>query len=375
MFLVLNRGKGFLIRTGQCRRSFAAVTMSDNPSPNSLSFFRNSFPSLTPQQWAKLESLEEELRRWNSEVNLVSRKDIDNLVPHHIIPSLAVSLVKDFKGMEGIDVGSGGGFPGLPLAIASPEASFTLLDSNGKKMAVVEAIAKKLKLENVRVIRSRAEDFKESFDFMLGRAVSALPNFLSFSSHFLDEKSAANKECGLYYIKGGDFSQELLEAKIQNSAVKIHPINRLIPNLETDKNVLYLPASEILLFHGRKNAEAHALEKTKKKKKVPSESRAAKMNEHSNEEDDYVPVLKAKFLTKPSAETTAVTMNTMTPKKATAKPTPKAFTSNTSSGHVQADKLALSRVARNVSKRLDTSEGRLDDKDLKRIEAFKALKK
>jgi 16S rRNA (guanine527-N7)-methyltransferase len=128
------------------------------------------FPNLDTTQWGKLEELSERLKDWNSKVNLISRKDIDSLIPNHIMPCVALSKVKQFNGNERvIDVGTGGGLPGLPMAICNPNAQFTLLDSNLKKTTIVEDIAKGLKLENVRVVRNRAEEFREVFDFMLGR--------------------------------------------------------------------------------------------------------------------------------------------------------------------------------------------------------------
>jgi 16S rRNA (guanine527-N7)-methyltransferase len=162
---------------------------------------------------------------------------------------MSISLVQRFeRGDRIIDVGTGGGLPGLPMAILNPEAQLTLLDSNGKKMQIVEDIALSLGLRNVRVVKKRAEEFQEKFDFMLGRAVSAVPSFLGFSSHFLDGNSQ-NKKSGLLYIKGGEFSEELQSAEI--SSYNISPINKLT-SLDTDKTVLYIPASEIVAFNNRK---------------------------------------------------------------------------------------------------------------------------
>lgn len=157
------------------------------------SSYKKDFGNITDDQWDKLEVLSLKLYDWNTKVNLVSRKDVEFLIPNHVIPCLAMSLIRNFgAGETVIDVGTGGGLPGLPLAIICPDAHFTLLDSNSKKMMVVSEIASSLGLKNVNVVCSRAEKLTDKFDFLLGRAVSALPNFLSFSSHLIDEKSRAS---------------------------------------------------------------------------------------------------------------------------------------------------------------------------------------
>ena len=197
----------------KCRdqRSLSSVTTSDwHPD---FSPYKKDFDSISEEQWNKLEELSLKLFDWNTKVNLVSRKDVEFLIPNHVIPCLSMSLIRNFKkGETVIDVGTGGGLPGLPLAIICPDAQFTLIDSNSKKMMVVSDMAASLGLKNVRVICCRAEKLTEKFDFLLGRAVSALPNFLSFSSHLLKEKSAASSttiantgitvSSGMLYLKG-----------------------------------------------------------------------------------------------------------------------------------------------------------------------------
>ena len=225
-------------------------------------------PLITDSQWEALEALRSRLLEWNAKVNLVSRKDVDMLVPSHIIPSLAVMKVRWFQNEDVIDVGTGGGFPGLPLAIVCPEARFTLLDSNGKKIMVVRDIAEHLGLRNVRTVYARAETVEDRFDFILGRAVSAVPTFLSFASHLIRADSKAEPtvvsgyeetvSSGLLYIKGGEFSPELREAKISGS--KSFPIQGLLGGLlETDKSVLHIPSAEIAAFHKR-----HIMEQRRK---------------------------------------------------------------------------------------------------------------
>lgn len=193
------------------RRHLSSETTSDwHPD---FSPYKKDFDSISDEQWDKLEELSLKLFDWNTKVNLVSRKDVEFLIPNHVIPCLSMSLIRNFKkGETVIDVGTGGGLPGLPLAIICPDAQFTLIDSNSKKMMVVNDMAASLGLKNVRVICCRAEKLTEKFDFLLGRAVSALPNFLSFSSHLIKEKSAASSttiadtgitvSSGMLYLKG-----------------------------------------------------------------------------------------------------------------------------------------------------------------------------
>lgn len=224
------------------------------PSSSLLSFhgtlqrFQQSFPLISAPQLSQLEELCHRLHDWNSKINLISRKDVDLLVENHVLPSLAISRVVTFAANEKVvDVGTGGGFPGLPMAIVFPDVQFTLLDSNTKKMKVVQDIASNMRLSNVQVVTSRAESFREQHDFILGRAVSALPNFLSYSSHLI--KSDNTRKDGIFYIKGGDFNEEIADANIKEW--KVHPISALVSGLSTDKNILVIPRDEVLAFHSR----------------------------------------------------------------------------------------------------------------------------
>jgi len=245
--------------------------------------YKDSMQHLSEQQIDLLESLASKVQEWNEKVNLISRKDVEFIVPNHIMPSLAISLVKRFDEHDTvIDVGTGGGFPGLPMAIACPNTAFTLLDSNAKKMKIVEEIATSLGLKNVEVVTSRAEAFTDrKYKFIMGRAVSNLPNFLSFSSHFLDADAGgspmngdmSSKTGGLLYLKGGDFGDELDMAGIEQHS--LHPVKDLVQGLDTDKNVLYIPAADVLRFHAdmlRRN-EALAIEREMRKKMAKEKKR------------------------------------------------------------------------------------------------------
>eukprot|EP00746_Dinoflagellata_sp_MGD_P012560 gnl/MRDRNA2_/MRDRNA2_126836_c0_seq1.p1 gnl/MRDRNA2_/MRDRNA2_126836_c0~~gnl/MRDRNA2_/MRDRNA2_126836_c0_seq1.p1 ORF type:complete len:363 (+),score=69.23 gnl/MRDRNA2_/MRDRNA2_126836_c0_seq1:187-1275(+) len=233
-----------------------------------LEQYKSAFPHITSEQWTQLGSLSTGLLDWNQKINLISRKDEENFVSSHLIPCLAISLVRRFEaGEHVIDVGTGGGLPGLPMSIVNPEAHFTLLDSIGKKMMVVEDLVTKLGLSNVSVVRSRAEALTDrKFDFMLGRAVADIPTFLGFSSHLINDASVAparplvctqgngldGKDLigpGLLYLTGGDRGFELRQAGIAQSTQ--YNVEQLVPDLDSDKYVMHIKAEEILKFNAR----------------------------------------------------------------------------------------------------------------------------
>jgi 16S rRNA (guanine527-N7)-methyltransferase len=168
------------------------------------------FPGLTDQQldqFGRLGSLYEE---WNSQINVISRKDIEQLYERHVLHSLGIAKVIRFKpGTTILDVGTGGGFPGIPLAILFPETSFMLIDSIGKKIKVVSEVASALNLLNVTAQHIRVEEVKQKFDFVVSRAVTAFPRFVSMVQTKVSGQSNNDLPNGILYLKGGDFEEEI----------------------------------------------------------------------------------------------------------------------------------------------------------------------
>lgn len=170
------------------------------------------FPELTAEQQQKFRELELLYRDWNEKINLVSRKDIDHLFERHILHSLAIAKVIRFKSMTNIlDVGTGGGFPGIPLAIFFPEAKFHLVDSIGKKIKVVQDIKEKLDLKNVKAENIRAEQVDDQFDFVVSRAVTRLKPFYGWVRDKFLKGGFNSLDNGIIYLKGGDLDEELKE--------------------------------------------------------------------------------------------------------------------------------------------------------------------
>lgn len=163
------------------------------------------FPNLTDHQQAQLAQLDALYRDWNSKINVISRKDIDNLYLHHVVHSLGIAKIIDFEaGTQILDLGTGGGFPGIPLAILFPEVEFFLVDSIGKKVKVTQAIADALELSNVRTAQIRAEQVKEKFDFVVTRAVAVLPKLMTWIRGHIHQQHKHGMPNGLLALKGTD---------------------------------------------------------------------------------------------------------------------------------------------------------------------------
>ena len=172
------------------------------------------FPDLSPTQKKQFESLYALYAEWNEKINVVSRKDIDNLYINHVLHSLGIAKVQTFKpGSEVLDVGTGGGFPGIPLAILFPETNFHLVDSIGKKITVVNEVAKGIGLKNVKAEQARAEQLKGEYDFIVSRAVTRIKEFYQWIHRKTKVKSMHERDNGILYLKGGDLEEELNELK------------------------------------------------------------------------------------------------------------------------------------------------------------------
>ncbi|MBQ3607529.1 MAG: 16S rRNA (guanine(527)-N(7))-methyltransferase RsmG [Bacteroidales bacterium] len=209
------------------------------------------FPEVTERQMEQFEKMDALYREWNAKINVVSRKDIDELYRHHVLHSLGIAAylksempdVYDRLRGEGpfsiaeplkvMDLGTGGGFPGIPLAVMFPHAQFTLCDSIGKKIIVATEVAKGLGLDNIKTVNARAESLPDTFDYIVSRAVTALDNFMPWVKGKYRE--------GILYLKGGDLTEEISKAKLRKGSVHIWPISRWTsdPFFET-KQVIFI---------------------------------------------------------------------------------------------------------------------------------------
>jgi 16S rRNA (guanine527-N7)-methyltransferase len=197
------------------------------------------FPNLSEIQKRQFLLLEELYKDWNVKINVVSRKDIDELYLRHVLHSLGIAKVQEFKpGSTILDVGTGGGFPGIPLAILFPEVHFTLVDSIGKKIKVVQEVVEGLELKNVTAINGRVEGLEEQFDFIVSRAVATMPTFVHWVKGKIKKESIHKRRNGIFYLKGGDLKEELKGYR----AVQIFELADYFDEafFET-KKVVYLP--------------------------------------------------------------------------------------------------------------------------------------
>lgn len=170
----------------------------------------NYFPDLTELQLQQFQQLETLYHDWNSKINVISRKDIDELYLKHVLHSLAIAKIQKFEpGTYVLDVGTGGGFPGIPLAILFPETRFYLIDVILKKINVVKAVAEALQLQNVKAEQIRAENVKGDFDFIVSRAVTNMPDFVSWIKDKIKKQNKHELANGILYLKGGDLAEEL----------------------------------------------------------------------------------------------------------------------------------------------------------------------
>ena len=175
-----------------------------------MTFIQHYFPTLSKHQYQQFEKLDTLYREWNAQINVISRKDIDALYQKHVLHSLGIAKVQPFKsGTRVLDVGTGGGFPGIPLAILFPKVHFYLIDSIGKKIKVVQAVSEALHLKNVETRHQRAQEFKQPVDFVLSRAVTKMEDFVPWVKKNIKNKGIHKLNNGILYLKGGDLREEL----------------------------------------------------------------------------------------------------------------------------------------------------------------------
>lgn len=201
---------------------------------------RQYFPELSEKQYIQLEQLYPLYLDWNQKINVISRKDIDHLYLHHVLHSLSIAKVVQFlPGSHVLDVGTGGGFPGIPLAILYPKTQFHLVDSVGKKIRVVEIVAETLELKNVQASHMRIEKDKGRYDFAVTRAVAPLNQLYQWTRQRIKVKSQHELFNGLICLKGGNLEQEIKEVQLN---YQCFPISDFIPEeYFEEKYVLYVP--------------------------------------------------------------------------------------------------------------------------------------
>ncbi len=205
-----------------------------------MQIIQKYFPSLTEKQIAQFSALSALYHEWNAQINVISRKDIDNLYLHHVLHSLGIVEMLRFKaGSKILDIGTGGGFPGIPLAIFFPEVEFHLIDSIGKKIKVAQSVANSIGLENVYFKHCRGEEEKGKFDFVVSRAVMPLADLVKIVRKNISEKQKNGLPNGLICLKGGELQHEILPFK--NKAMVIDLKSYFKEEYFLTKKVVYVP--------------------------------------------------------------------------------------------------------------------------------------
>lgn len=203
----------------------------------SIALIQKYFPDLSETQITQFTQLENLYNEWNEKINVISRKDMESLYEKHILHSLGIAKVMAFAPKTKVlDIGTGGGFPGIPLAILFPEVQFTLIDSIGKKITVVNEVASGIGLKNVTAIHGRAEKIKEKFHFVVSRAVTQMPEFLRWLKGKFEKEQFNTKHNGVLYLKGGELAEELAGLKCEIFSLK----NYFEEDFFETKKVVYL---------------------------------------------------------------------------------------------------------------------------------------
>lgn len=205
-----------------------------------LELIQKYFTEFSTDQIEKFSALEPLYKEWNEKINVISRKDIDSLYLNHVLHSLSIAAIIQFNdGTDVIDIGTGGGFPGIPLAIFFPNVNFHLVDSIGKKLKVVEAVKTELGLENISIQHGRAEEIKNrQFDFVVSRAVTSLGQLWKWSRPLIRKGKKHPFANGLFCLKGGDLTQEIFESDVRPH---VFPVDEYFPNpYFREKFVLYV---------------------------------------------------------------------------------------------------------------------------------------
>lgn len=198
------------------------------------------FPGLSPSQIEQFSRLQEIYIDWNSKINVISRKDMEHFYLHHVLHSLGIAKVMEFSpGTKVLDIGTGGGFPGIPLAILFPDTHFHLVDSIGKKITVVKDVVKQLKLSNVEGQQARAEELVRKYDFIISRAVTRMANFYPWVKNKIRKEEFNEFQNGILYLKGGEVDEEMEE--LNKSYVVYHLDDYFLETFFETKKVIYLP--------------------------------------------------------------------------------------------------------------------------------------
>lgn len=205
-----------------------------------MQLIKHYFPQLTAEQLRQLSALDELYHEWNGKINVISRKDIDSLYLHHVLHSLAIARMANFcPGTQVLDFGTGGGFPGIPLAIFFPECQFRLIDGTGKKIRVAQEVCKAIGLTNCEPVHRRGEDEHDRFDFVVSRAVMPLPDLVKIVRKNISSNKRNTWHNGIFCLKGGDLQDETAPYR---DVVQIHPLSDwFTEDWFKEKYCIYLP--------------------------------------------------------------------------------------------------------------------------------------